>query len=306
MPPRRLSVSVEIPIPPKSPHKPQENDGRPPASKNKDTGMPPPGKKRKRTHVRDEDEPPIHKTRQSSRPPASTGSTREPSVPRSTRDPSVPRSTRAPSVPRSTRAPSVARSTRAASVARSVRGSSVPRSRAGSVPRSPRTPRKLPPVKKLPFNPLPTAPAPTRPAMRLFVFGNGDMGQFGLGTGVLGDISRPRQHTWFKEAIETGILGTGPGAGVDALCAGGMHTLIVDEVGKVWSWGINDNAALGRPTVDVTHPDRPNEVIEAEILETEPMVVQVRLGVRHNGPKFNAIVKCGDENEIKMIMRPVG
>jgi regulator of chromosome condensation len=52
---------------------------------------------------------------------------------------------------------------------------------------------------------------------------------------VLGDISRPRQHVWFKEAIEAGLLGTEPGAGVDALCAGGMHTLVVDEVGKV-SW----------------------------------------------------------------------
>ncbi|CAE6439291.1 unnamed protein product [Rhizoctonia solani] len=278
MPPRRLSVSVEIPVPPKSPHKPQGNDGRPPASKNKDTGMPPPGKKRKRTHVRDEDEPPVHKTRQSSRPPASTASAREPSVPRSIREPSVTRSTRAPSVPRSTRAPSVTRSARAASVARSVRGSSVPRSRAGSAPRSPRTPRRLPqlpPVKKPPFNSLPTARAPTRPAMQVFVFGNGDMGQFGLGTGVLGDISRPRQHVWFKEAIESGILGTGPGAGIDALCAGGMHTLVVDEVGKVWSWGINDNAALGRPTINVTHPDRPNEVIEAEVLETEPMATLV-------------------------------
>ncbi|KAG8730591.1 hypothetical protein FRC11_006336 [Ceratobasidium sp. 423] len=289
--PRRLSVSVEIPVPPKSPHKPQSKDGRS-ASKKKDTGMPPPGKKRKRTHVWDEDEPP-HKTRQSSRPPASTASAREPSVPRSTRAPSVTRSTRAPSVPRS-RAPSVARSTRAASVARSVRGSSVPRSRAGSVPRSPRTPRKLaqlPPVKKPPFNSLPTARAPTRPAMQLFVFGNGDMGQFGLGTGVLGDISRPRQHAWFKEAIETGTLGTGPGAGIDALCAGGMHTLVADEAGRVWSWGINDNAALGRPTVNVTHPDKPNEIVEAEVLETEPMVVQTLVD-----EDFRAVDVCAGDS----------
>lgn len=50
---------------------------------------------------------------------------------------------------------------------------------------------------------------------------------------VLGDISRPRLHTWFKEAIDAGALGSEVGAGVDALCAGGMHTLAVDEAGKV-------------------------------------------------------------------------
>ncbi|CAE6436863.1 unnamed protein product [Rhizoctonia solani] len=294
MPPRRLSVSVEIPIPPKSPHKQQGNNEHPPTSKNKSLGMPPPGKKRKRTHVWEDDEPLTRKTREPSRPPASTASAQEPSTPRSVRASSVAQSTRAHSVPRSTRAPSVPRSTRAPSVARSVRGSSIPRSRAGSIPRSPRTPRRLPqlpPVKKPPFNPLPTAHAPIRPAMQLFVFGNGDMGQFGLGTAVLGDISRPRQHAWFKEAMEAGLLGTGPGAGIDALCAGGMHTLVVDEVGKVWSWGINDNAALGRPTINVTHPERPNEVVEAEVLETEPMVVKTLVD-----EDFRAIDVCAGDS----------
>ncbi|GAB1527603.1 hypothetical protein RhiTH_010779 [Rhizoctonia solani] len=294
MPPRRLSVSVEIPVPPKSPHKQQPNNESPSLSKNKGAGMPPPGKKRKRTHVWEDEEPPTSKTRQSSRPPASTASAREPSTPKSARASSVARSVRAPSVTRSARAPSVPRSTRGASVARSVRASSVPRSRAGSIPRSPRTPRRLaqlPPLKKPPFNPLPVAQPPTRPAMQLFVFGNGDMGQFGLGTSVLGDISRPRQHVWFKEAIDAGILGTAPGAGIDALCAGGMHTLVVDEVGRVWSWGINDNAALGRPTVNVTHPERPNEVVEAEVLETEPMVVKTLVD-----EEFRAVDVCAGDS----------
>ena len=30
-----------------------------------------------------------------------------------------------------------------------------------------------------------------RPSRRLFIFGTGDMGQFGLGTGVLGEIPHP-------------------------------------------------------------------------------------------------------------------
>ena len=58
------------------------------------------------------------------------------------------------------------------------------------------------------------------------------------GVDVLGDIYRPRQHTWFKEAVEAGVLGTEAGAGIDALCAGGMHTLVVDEVGKVSSLNV--------------------------------------------------------------------
>jgi regulator of chromosome condensation len=52
---------------------------------------------------------------------------------------------------------------------------------------------------------------------------------------ALGDISRPRLHTWFKEAIDAGVLGSEQGAGIDDLCAGGMHTLAVDEAGKVRS-----------------------------------------------------------------------
>lgn len=43
---------------------------------------------------------------------------------------------------------------------------------------------------------------------------------------------------------------------------------------KVWSWGINDNASLGRPTINVTDPDKSDQILEQEILESQPMVVQ--------------------------------
>lgn len=42
----------------------------------------------------------------------------------------------------------------------------------------------------------------------------------------------------------------------------------------MWSWGINDNAALGRHTVDVYDPENPNTPIDAEILETSPALIQ--------------------------------
>jgi regulator of chromosome condensation len=73
-----------------------------------------------------------------------------------------------------------------------------------------------------------------RPARLCFVFGTGDFGQFGLGTETLGEISRPRLHAWFAAAAKGDILGS-QGAGVEKICAGGMHTLAVDEAGKVKS-----------------------------------------------------------------------
>lgn len=129
-----------------------------------------------------------------------------------------------------------------------------------------------------------------RPARQLFIFGNGNFGQFGLGTDTLGEIARPRLHAWFESAVQSGVLG-GDGAGIEQAYAGGMHTLVIDEAGKVyshpaylssahagslqvWSWGVNDSAALGRPTVNVPDPDNDGEFIETEILETQPMAVK--------------------------------
>ncbi|KAF8335878.1 regulator of chromosome condensation 1/beta-lactamase-inhibitor protein II [Cantharellus anzutake] len=111
-----------------------------------------------------------------------------------------------------------------------------------------------------------------RPCRQLFIWGNGDMGQFGLGPDTLGDIVRPRLHSWFEEATREGKLG-GEGAGLEVICAGGMHSLVIDEAGKVWSWGINDNAALGRPTVEIPDPSNPGKNFEPEELETQPKTV---------------------------------
>ena len=65
---------------------------------------------------------------------------------------------------------------------------------------------------------------------------------------------------------------------------------------KVWSWGINDNASLGRPTNDVSDPDNPKETLEAEILETQPMVVQTLVD-----EKFRAVdVSAGDSVSVAL------
>ncbi len=101
-------------------------------------------------------------------------------------------------------------------------------------PREPREPK----VQLPSLNPLPGIPEHTYPAKQLFVFGTGDMGQFGLGTDMLGEIKRPRLHAWFEEQVVAGTLGERPGAGLEAVAVGGMHNLVVDELGRVWSWGI--------------------------------------------------------------------
>lgn len=44
--------------------------------------------------------------------------------------------------------------------------------------------------------PIPQAPAPADPHNALFIFGTGDMGQFGLGPDELDEIKRPKLHSW--------------------------------------------------------------------------------------------------------------
>jgi regulator of chromosome condensation len=85
---------------------------------------------------------------------------------------------------------------------------------------------------KKPFNPLLDETPPVRPACHLFVFGNGDSGQFGLGPDSLGDALRPKIHKWTEDAMAEGKLGD-DGGGLAKICAGGMHTLALDESGKV-------------------------------------------------------------------------
>ncbi|KAG9035920.1 hypothetical protein FRB95_010323 [Tulasnella sp. JGI-2019a] len=136
-------------------------------------------------------------------------------------------------------------------------------------PKAPRPKKQLPP----PVNPLPGIPTHLRPPRNIFVQGTGDFGQLGLGVDTLGPIKRPRLHAWFKEAIEEGKLG-GEGAGVESVAVGGMHNLVIDEIGRVWSWGINDGAALGRVTAGKTDPTT-GEIIDADVFESTPGLVDL-------------------------------
>lgn len=79
----------------------------------------------------------------------------------------------------------------------------------------------------------------------------------------------------FEEQREEGNLGTGEDkGGIERIAAGGMHTLAIDELGQVRSWGINDNAALGRETANVPDPANPGSTLPAEDFETWPFIVE--------------------------------
>ena len=88
---------------------------------------------------------------------------------------------------------------------------------------------KEPPVY---LNALPTPPEHLRPANQIFVWGAGNFGQFGMGPDHLGEFDKPRKNPWIDEKIGSGVFG-GEGAGLEAIAAGGLHTMFIDEKGTV-------------------------------------------------------------------------
>jgi regulator of chromosome condensation len=100
------------------------------------------------------------------------------------------------------------------------------------------------------------------------VFGTGDCGQFGRGEDV-SEASRPIPSQLPSDAAA-------PAAGANAAAAGalkrralqvapgGMHTLALADDGTVWSTGVNDEGALGRPTAGEVWDGEQEEEAEAE------------------------------------------
>ncbi|KAH9948928.1 RCC1/BLIP-II [Amylocystis lapponica] len=124
------------------------------------------------------------------------------------------------------------------------------------------------------INDLPVPPEHLRPGLLLFCWGDGGSGQLGLAPDFTAQLNKTRRNKFVEEKMEEGAFG-GPGAGLETIAAGGLHTLLVDENGTVWSCGANDNAALGRVTVTIPDPANPQESIEVDERTLEPTTVPV-------------------------------
>lgn len=94
----------------------------------------------------------------------------------------------------------------------------------------------------------------------LLTFGQGDVGQLGLGTNIL-ERSRPALVPSVDDVID--------------LCAGGMHTVCLTESGEVITFGCNDEGALGRDTSKEGSETEPGKVV------LKGRVVQITAGDSH-------------------------
>ncbi|KAF7797412.1 hypothetical protein EIP86_008607 [Pleurotus ostreatoroseus] len=126
-----------------------------------------------------------------------------------------------------------------------------------------------------PFNPLPKAPTEhARPAPQLFGWGVGNFGQLGMGEDVLGEeYTKPTRNKIVEQKMQDGEFG-GEDAGLEAVAAGGLFTLLLDEKGTVWSFGTNDDAALGRITANVPDPANKGKFLNVDTLTSEPYPIE--------------------------------
>lgn len=93
--------------------------------------------------------------------------------------------------------------------------------------------------------------------------GQGDMGQLGLGDD---ETKMERKRPALVEAVSN----------VVAVCAGGMHNLVLTSEGKVFSFGCNDEGALGRDSSVEGSEFEPQEV------ELPGKVVKMSAGDSHS------------------------
>jgi regulator of chromosome condensation len=75
--------------------------------------------------------------------------------------------------------------------------------------------------------------------LNVYAFGSGSMGELGLGPqSNQRNVKRPRLNPNLLPD-EVGIVD---------IAAGGMHCAAIDNKGRVWTWGVNDQGVLGRDT----------------------------------------------------------
>ncbi|KAJ5175494.1 Protein pim1 [Penicillium canariense] len=111
-------------------------------------------------------------------------------------------------------------------------------------PREPKKPRVIREAKSKVVKPKAAAPkvvineVPTT-RLNVFVCGEGSSGELGLGAAKNAiDVKRPRLNK-FLDAQEVGVV---------QVAVGGMHCVALTHDNKIFTWGVNDQGALGRDT----------------------------------------------------------
>lgn len=109
--------------------------------------------------------------------------------------------------------------------------------------------------------------------LNVYVFGSGSMGELGLGPDANTKIvKRPRLNPHLP--IDR--------IGVVDLAVGGMHCAVISHQGKIYTWGVNDQGALGRDTtwqalskdMDAEESDVDSEESGLNPLESTPAVIE--------------------------------
>jgi regulator of chromosome condensation len=111
-------------------------------------------------------------------------------------------------------------------------------------PRVPKKPRVIREAKPKVVKPKAVAPKVVinevpKTRLNVFVCGEGSSGELGLGAAKAAiDVKRPRLNK-FLDAQEVGVV---------QVAVGGMHCLALTHDNKIFTWGVNDQGALGRDT----------------------------------------------------------
>ena len=100
----------------------------------------------------------------------------------------------------------------------------------------------------------------TRGTGHVLTLGQGDTGQLGLGEDIM-ERARPALVKDVENAVE--------------VVAGGMHTVVLDIEGDVWTFGCNDEGSLGRLVEEEEDCFQPGRV------SLEEKIVMVSAGDSH-------------------------
>lgn len=109
---------------------------------------------------------------------------------------------------------------------------------------------------------LHSIPKLTQKSGNLLVCGQNDVGQLGLNPDEVMEKTRPAQVPEVTNIVD--------------VKAGGMHSLALTKAGEIWSFGCNDEGALGRNTEEEGSETKPKKI------ELPGKVVKISAGDSHS------------------------